>query len=347
MSIHSPRNHVCCEGEGKSKRKWVWWVVGASLAAGVFSSFIPPLNSFAKAFWEYLVLIAVPVGVGLGIGGVMDRFVPKEYVAKLLARPRKRTVLYATGLGLLASACSHGILALSMELHKKGASGPAVISFLLASPWANFPVTLLLIGLFSWKGFLIILAAVSVALTIGLVFQVFDEKGWIEKNRHTPAFDASLSIRSDFKKRFKAYRPSFSQLKTDGRAVLRGTFELSEMILGWVFFGVVLASLIHAYVPTHFFHTFMGPNLLGLVATLGFASILEVCSEGTAPLAFEIYRQTQALGNSFVFLSAGVLTDYTEIGLVWSNLGRRTALWMVFLGIPQILIWGWLFNLFF
>jgi uncharacterized membrane protein YraQ (UPF0718 family) len=111
-----------------------------------------------------------------------------------------------------------------------------------------------------------------------------------------------------------------------------------------VIFGVVLASLIQAYVPTHLFQSYLGPNLGGLLVTLVFATVLEVCSEGTAPLAFEIYRQTHALGNSFVFLSAGVLTDYTEIGLVWQNLGKRTALWMVLIGVPQILILGYLFN---
>jgi len=33
--------------------------------------------------------------------------------------------------------------------------------------------------------------------------------------------------------------------------------------------------------------------------TLIVATIMEVCSEGTAPLAFELYRQTGAFGNAF------------------------------------------------
>ncbi len=46
---------------------------------------------------------------------------------------------------------------------------------------------------------------------------------------------------------------------------------------------------------------------------------MEVCSEGAAPFfhfGSGIYRQPGALGNSFVFLMAGVVTDYTEIGLL-------------------------------
>ncbi|MEK7330417.1 MAG: permease, partial [Candidatus Eisenbacteria bacterium] len=45
--------------------------------------------------------------------------------------------------GFLASTCSHGCLALTIELYRKGASTPAVVSFLLASPWASMSLTLL------------------------------------------------------------------------------------------------------------------------------------------------------------------------------------------------------------
>ena len=336
----------CCESKPWYLKK-VWWVVGVSLAAGIFSKWISFLRPFSQAFWDYLGLIGVPVALGLILGGVIDRYIPKEYISKFLARPKKRTIFYATGLGLLASACSHGILALSMELHKKGAAGPAVVSFLLASPWANLPVTFVLIGLFGWKGVLIIFGALGVAVTTGLFFQWLDRKGWIEKNKNTAALQSDYSIRSDFRKRLSGYRPTFTQLTEDLLKIARGTRTLAEMVLGWVTFGVVLASLAQAYVPPHLFQTYLGPSLLGLFVTLAFATILEVCSEGTAPLAFEIHRQTQALGNSFVFLTAGVITDYTEIGLVWSNLGRRTALWMVLIGVPQILILGYAFNQFF
>ena len=68
-----------------------------------------------------------------------------------------------------------------------------------------------------------------------------------------------------------------------------------------------------------------------------------------APLvvnAFEIYRQTPALGNSFVFLMAGVVTDYTEIGLLWSNVGRRVALWLPVVTVPQVIALGYIFNKF-
>ena len=91
----------------------------------------------------------------------------------------------------------------------------------------------------------------------------------------------------------------------------------------------------------------MGPTFIGMLVTLGVATIIEVCSEGTAPMAFEIFKQTGALGNSFVFLMAGVVTDYTEIGLLWHNVGRKTAIWLPIITVPQVILFGIAANIIF
>lgn len=289
-------------------------------------------------------MLILPVFFGFFAGGFIDHYVPQTYIIKFLAAHRRRTVFYAASLGLLASACSHGILALSMELHKKGAPGPAVVSFLLASPWANLPITFLLIGFFGWKGVLIIFGALFVSMSTGLMLQILDQKGMIEKNRHALEVDGNFSVLEDFRKRWKAYRWNWKQLKVDIAGISRGALDLIEMVMGWILIGMILASLVSAFVPTHLFHRFLGPSLGGLLGTLLVATILEVCSEGTSPLAFEIYRQTGAFGNAFAFLMGGVVTDYTEIGLLWTNLGRRTALWTLGIALPQVLVLGWFFN---
>jgi len=108
-----------------------------------------------------------------------------------------------------------------------------------------------------------------------------------------------------------------------------------------------LASIVGAYVPQAIFHKYMGPTFLGMFATLALATVMEVCSEGTAPLAFEIYRQTAAVGNAFVFLMAGVVTDYTEIGLLWVNVGRRVAIWLPIITVPQVIVFGIIANMIF
>ena len=141
-------------------------VISASvlLLLCLLSYTMPILEPFRKSLFMYLNKIWWAILLGLILGGVIDYTIPREYVSHILAKPRKRTILYSIILGFFMSACSHGILALSIELHKKGASNPAVIAFLLASPWANFPVTVMLIGFFGLGAIYIIVCAISIAI---------------------------------------------------------------------------------------------------------------------------------------------------------------------------------------
>lgn len=327
----------------KNKLFIVSAIAAALILASFFISFLAPLRN---SFLMYLKTIWWAVLLGLLLGGLIEYYIPQEYISKILAHKGPLTIFNAVFLGFLMSACSHGILALSMQLHKKGASNPAVVSFLLASPWANFTITVMLIGFFGLKGLFIILAAMVVAINTGLIFRFLEKKGLIEKNKNTVEVAEQFSILKDWKARAKNYRFTPATLIADSKGVIIGAAMLADMVLWWIIIGLLLASLAGAYIPVHFFHRFMGPTLLGLIVTLALATVIEVCSEGSSPLAFELYRQTGALGNSFVFLMAGVATDYTEIGLIWANVGRRVALWMPIVTVPQIVALGWLANIF-
>jgi len=298
-------------------------------------SFLPALQPLNESLFEYLRIIWWAVLIGFLLGGIIEYFVPEEFIFKYLGQKKKRTLFYAVLAGFLMSACSHGILAISMQLYRKGASVPAVMTFLLASPWANLPVTILLFGLFGLKALAFILAAMFIALVTGFVYMGLDHLGWVERSK-----DVKLpkSIKWDNVKNF--------DFKKSVDGVFRGSINLANMVMWWLIIGVLMAAVIGAYVPAHFFMTYLGASFLGLLLTLAFATIIEVCSEGSAPIAFEIYSKVGTLGNPFVFLMAGVVTDYTEIGLIWSNIGKKAAIWLPIITVPLVLLFGWLFNVF-
>lgn len=322
-------------------RSWVLWVVVPGL---LVSAAWPPLRPAVQGFWQYVQLTWWAIGLGFLIGGLVERFIPKTYIAKFLAHPGPRTVLLATGLGMAASACSHGCLALSMELHRKGASPAAVISFLLASPWASLSLTLVMLSLFGWKGLVIVVAALVVAFLTGLMFLQLAARGMIEPNPNTVAVDAAFSVAQDIRQRAAQYRLTAARLLQDLRAVARGAWMLADMVIWWLVIGFFLASLLGAFIPHEALMRYFGPTVLGLLATMVLASVIEICSEGSAPLAFELFKHTGALGNSFAFLMGGVVTDVTELGLVWTNLGKKTALWMAALTLPQVFLLALLLN---
>lgn len=310
-------------------------VVGLLFIAFFLLSFLPIFSSLNQSLLEYIKVIWWAVLLGLVLGGAIDYFVPEEFIFKFLGGKKKRNLFYAVGAGFLMSACSHGILAISMQLYKKGASIPAVITFLLASPWANLPITILMFGFFGWKAIFFVLAAMFIALFTGFVYMGLEKAGWIEKSK---IIKAKGKVKWEKVKNFN--------FKDSIHGVAKGTVVLSNMVLWWLLIGFMIAALIGAYVPEHFFMRFLGPNLTGLLITLFFATIIEVCSEGSAPIAFEIFRKVGTFGNPFVFLMAGVITDYTEIGLIWTNIGKKAAIWLPIITVPLVVLFGILFNMF-
>jgi len=330
------------------KRPWykekLYIVSIFTVALFIASYFVPFLDPLFNALVDYVKLIWWAVLLGLFLGGVIDYLVPREYIEKYLGDHRKRSIFYAVGFGFLMSACSHGILAIAIELYKKGANTSSVIAFLLASPWANLPITILFFGFFGLKAFLIIFSAIIIALMTGFVFQFLEKNKLVEcdkcgiKRRH------EFSIWADVRMRLGKFSFSAKDLAGTAKGILSGSWALSKMVLWWILIGMVLASAARAFIPQDFFMHYMGATFVGMVVVLVLATIIEVCSEGSSPMAFEIFRQTGAFGNSFVFLMAGVATDYTEIGLIWSNIGRKAAIWMPLISVPQILLLGYLFN---
>jgi len=322
-------------------------VFSVLILLALLSYVIPFLEPLRKSLWMYFKTLWWAILLGLFLGGVIDHYVPREYVSHILSRPRRRTIFYSVFLGFLMSACSHGILALSIELHKKGVSTPAVVAFLLASPWANITITIMLIGFFGTKALFIILSAIVIAIITGFIFQILQRKNLVEINENSVRSEEGFSIINDIKKRYKSHRFSMETAKTDIKGIYSGMVSLSNMVLWWILIGMGIAGVVGAYVPTNIFQNYMGPTIAGLFVTLIIATIFEVCSEGSAPMAFELFKQTGALGNSFVFLMAGVVTDYTEIGLIWHNVGKKTAVWLPIITVPQVILLGIIANIIF
>lgn len=293
----------------------------------------PVLGHLHHSLTGYIQLIWWAVLLGLFLGGMIDYFIPEAFIHRLLGGGSLRSIFFSVIAGFLLSACSHGILAIAIQLHKKGAGIASTVTFLLASPWANLPVTILLFGFFGGRALLFIGAAMLIAVVTGAVFLLLERLQWVE---------SSPGVRSEETPNWEHIR-NFS-LRQSAAGVSSGALQLANMVLWWIIIGVLAAALIGAYVPRDVFANYFGPSLSGLTLTLLAATVIEVCSEGSSPIAFEIFNQVGTLGNPFVFLMAGVVTDYTEIGLLWSNIGKRTALWLPIITVPQVLLIGWLMN---
>ena len=268
--------------------------------------------------------------------------IPQQWVVKVLGRGDSFFgVIKATFAGVFLDLCSHGILMVGMKLYQRGLSLAQVMAFLIASPWNSLSLTLILWALIGWRWTLLfILLSMLIGIVSGLVVSRLVRAGVLPENAN--AADDSELLAPSISEVMAGIQGRWGLLTTIVWQGLKG----SRMVLRWGLLGVILAALIRAFVPTDIFQSLFGASAMGLLMTIVAATIIEVCSEGSTPIAAELFHRASAPGNSFAFLMAGVSTDYTEI----MSLKDTTRSWAVavalpLITLPQIVLMGWLLNL--
>ena len=280
--------------------------------------------------------------IGMVFIGLLSK-IPREFIMAILGRGGTVSGLFrATGAGVLLDLCSHGILMVATKLYERGASAGQIIAFLMASPWNSFSLTLILIGLIGWEWTAaFILLSMAIAIVSGWIFDRLVDRGLLPQNPHTPEEQPRFQFWLEAISRLKKTRFNTSFFIDMITSAIRD----SRMVLRWLLFGILLAAALRVLLDPSQYEQFFGPTFFGLSATILFATVLEVCSEGSTPIAADILHRGNAPGNGFAFLMAGVATDYTEIMVLKDTTKSwRFALFLPLITLPQVILVSVLIN---
>jgi uncharacterized membrane protein YraQ (UPF0718 family) len=353
MNVKTPS---CCAGKednaghdhGKPAFDYILWgsvtVILTAITAYYAGLNIPHMEHFVHSVFEFLGAMWWGILIGLIVVGIMNR-VPKEYFQALLGRGDTASGIFRAALaGLLLDMCNHGILMIGAKLYERGASLAQVMTFLIASPWNSLSLTIILISLIGLKWTLLFIACSAViAIVSGFIFMALVKHGILPDNPNKMDMPENFSILADAKTRLKNFKftPRFLM------EVLTGGLHEARILLRWLLLGVIIAAAVRTFVPHETFTEWFGPTLFGLGMTLIATTIIEVCSEGSAPIAADILTRAAAPGNAFAFLMAGVATDYTEM-LVLRDVTKswKIAFFLPLVTVPQVLALGYIMNMF-
>ncbi len=336
------------QSTSKKKRDWLLWgsgsVILVSYIAAFFLSHEAPfgIGVFAHGVRDMMNLMWWGILIGMLAVGLIDR-VPREFVIGIIGRDQGTKSLFRAVLaGFFLDLCNHGVLMVGAKLYERGASLGQVFAFLIASPWNSLSITIIIGVMMGWGWmFVFIAASLVIAFATGLMVETMERHGRVLPNRNRIDLPEDFKVWPEAKTRLREQKFDLNFLKDVGKRSITS----SRMVLRWLFFGVVLAALIQATVPTDVFATWFGATLFGLLTTLLAATIIEVCSEGSVPIAADLMNRASAPGNAFTFLMAGAATDYTEILVLKEVTGRlKAALLLPLLTVPQVLAIGWLLN---
>jgi uncharacterized membrane protein YraQ (UPF0718 family) len=332
----------------KRKLDLLLWGSGLTIAVAYAASFFLDhtdlwgLGHFTHSVRDMMNLMWWGILIGMVAVGLIDR-VPREFVIGVIGRDQgAKSLGRAVLAGFFLDLCNHGVLMVGAKLYERGASLGQVFAFLIASPWNSLSLTII-IGLMMGWGWMVvfILASLVIAFATGLIVEALERAGKVKPNANRIDLPENFHVWREAKTGIKATRYDWAFAKD----IARRSVTASRMVLRWLFFGVVLAALIQVTVPTEIFATWFGATFLGLLTTLVAATIIEVCSEGSVPIAADLMNRAQAPGNAFTFLMAGAATDYTEILVLKEVTGRlNAALLLPLLTVPQVVAIGWMLN---
>lgn len=334
----------CCGGATK-KRDWFLWISFGVCTAAILVALWDPawLQSLPRlrGFCHSVIVLFGQMWWGLALGilaiGTLSH-VPREWISAALGRGIWRALC----MGLLFDLCSHGILMVGAKLYERGASIGQTMAFLIASPWNSFSLTLILVGLIGlpWTLAFILLSAL-VGLITGTLADRLVKLGRLPGNPQHSEPSTGFSLRHAIAERLGIVRWRLTLIP----ALLLAGLRESGAIVRWLLLGVILASLLRVWVSDEMFSTWFGATWAGLALTMLATTFIEICSEGSSPIAADLLNRAGAPGNAFAFLMGGIATDYTEIVI----LHETTRSWKLsfalpLLTIPQVVAIGLILN---
>ncbi len=340
------------DGHGhKEGRDWMMIVSAVFVIIPYFLLFIAPdlINSFqwleiyTHSIHEFVNATWWGVVIGILCLAALSR-IPREFVMSALGNNKgAEGILRAIGAGILLDLCNHGVLMIATKIYQRGASVGQVMAFLIASPWNSISLTFILIAMIGLKlTLLFIVLSAVIAFITGVIFDALVGSGKLPANPNAFDMPEGFDFVPEAKKQLKSVQWNADLIK---KMLISGIKD-SGMVVRWLLFGIVLASALRVFLDPATFAEYFGPTLLGMAATIFFATILEVCSEGSSPIAADLATRAHAPGNAFAFLMTGVSTDYTEI-MVMKDATKswKIALFLPLITLPQIILLGILLNL--
>lgn len=340
----------CCSG-GKKRFDWLLWgslvcvllgYLGHLFFAESIASLSGQMAHYCRGVFELLNKMWWGLALGVMAVGVLS-WLPREWVAAVLGKPGTAMgILRSIFAGLFLDLCNHGILLVAMKLYERGASYGQTLAFLIASPWNSLSLTFVLFALIGIKWTLLfILFSALIAMATGLMVEAMVKGGRLPANSNAVELPEGFNLFTEMKIAFRQSKMSHTLLAE----MLKAGLGESQMILRWIFFGTVLAAAIRALVPAEIFADWFGPTWTGVLLTLLAATVIEVCSEGSSPIAADLVTRANAPGNGFAFLMAGAATDYTEImALKETTRSWKMSLILPMLTLPQVVVVAWMVN---
>jgi YHS domain-containing protein/uncharacterized membrane protein YraQ (UPF0718 family) len=266
-------------------------------------------------FWDTLW----PLIFGFGLSGVVQAFVSRSQMQRVMGDHRPRTIAVASVLGAVSSSCSYAASAMAKSLFQKGADFTTAMTFMLASTNLVIELGLVLWILIGWQ--FALSEYVGGIIMIGLLAvlaRFFFRPAAVEQARShlterslggagedqvhdapgTQPVSVARKLRSP-----AAWADAASYTMAD-LVMLR-----KEMIVGYLVAGFLAVLVPNSLWNAIFFHGHgIATSIENVIVGPLIAIISFVCSIGNVPLAAALWKGGISFGGVVSFIFADLIT---------------------------------------
>ena len=292
-------------------------------------------------FWETLWALVL----GFGLSGVVQAFVSKEGLQRVMGDHRPAAVARATGFGMVSSSCSYAATAMAKSLFQKGADFITAMVFMFASTNLVIELGVVLLILMGWQfaaaefigGPIMIILLVLIG---GLMFKREEinearrrlQDGKVGGHDHQDMVGVSEARQEELEHTSWRVKLTSKAAWADAASYTMADIKMlrRELVIGYSVAGL-LAVLVpmdtwnDVFFTGHGFWTTLENVLIGpFIAFISF-----VCSIGNVPMAAALWHGGISFGGVISFIFADLIA--LPLVLIYRKYyGTRLALKLLF-----------------
>ncbi len=290
------------------------------------------LIAFATESARILYEASLYILFGFLIAGLLQEFMPGGTIARHLGLENWRSVARGALLGLALPLCSCGVVPAAASLRRKGASRPAILSFLISTPETGVEAVALTWALMGpLLAIIRPIIAIVTAIVAGLLVLLTPAEApaapvalAADEHGHVHGIDDDGGEHAEPTPR--GWRERIAAVGGYGFRTL------VDDLAFWLLFGILLTGLLSALLPNDFFSRVLGwdRGVVPMLAMMAVGVPLYLCASASTPVAAGLIAKGLSPGAALVFLLTGPATNVATIALVGQMLGRRVL--RVYLG---------------
>ncbi|BDF95359.1 MULTISPECIES: SO_0444 family Cu/Zn efflux transporter [unclassified Pseudoalteromonas] len=307
-------------------------------------------------FWQLFLLSAPWLMLGLLIAGILNVYLPANFLNTHLGKEGFWTTVKAALIGAPMPLCSCGVIPAAIGLRRAGASKSATTAFLVSTPETgvdSVSVSYVLLGPF--MAIIRPIAAICSAIVAGVLVGRDTDKQHLElepevKSSCCTAKAAASETKAsccapkqvdpEIKSSCCASKPAAptaetsccdtssvaapSQWQKMRQALSFSCNKLLSDTMVWLMIGLFFAALVQTYVPESFL-TQWGSGILAMLVVILISIPMYICATASTPIAAGLLLSGVSPGAVLVFMLAGPATNIATLGVVANELGKRAV----------------------